>query len=36
MIDFNTVLNQATVPIAILMIAMAIVVTLMQRNLHKK
>ncbi len=39
MTDFNTLINQATIPIAILLLVMAIVVTLMQRNikeLHKK
>jgi len=39
MIDFNAIINQATIPIAILMLIMAVVVTLMQRNIkdiHKK
>jgi hypothetical protein len=36
MTDFNTIINQATLPTAILLLIMAIVVTLMQRNIHRK
>lgn len=36
MIDINTLFNNATIPLAIVIIAMAIVVTLMQRNMHRK
>jgi hypothetical protein len=36
MIDMNTLFNNATIPLAVVVIAMAIVVTLMQRNTHRK
>jgi len=36
MIDNYAVFNNATIPLAIVIVAMAIVVTLMQRNIHRK
>jgi hypothetical protein len=36
MIDVNALFNNAAIPLAVVIVAMAIVVTLMQRNIHKK
>lgn len=36
MIDINILFNNATIPLAVVIAAMAIVVTLMQRNIHRK
>src|SRR5262245_10938820 len=36
MMDLNTLFNNATIPLAVVIVAMAIVVTLMQRNIHRK
>jgi hypothetical protein len=36
MIDINALFNNATIPLAVVIVAMAIVVTLMQRNIRRK
>ena len=34
--DLNTIFNNAAIPTAVIILIMAIVVTLMQRNIHRK